>query len=197
MANENIDNKSFNFLKSLYECEECSIRDIARYLGLKDISATSELFTIALPLFEAEYLVIKHPQLTYSDSLSFESYKSACESNSLPLLSPDCTIGILPKGRAFVEERLQRQEEFEKQFKALQSIADSSMEYSKIAKEQAESAKAIADSSMETSNSAELIAKSAEKSSESSTKYAKISAALSIIAIIISIVAIVLPLLCE
>ena len=48
------------------------------------------------------------------------------------------------------------------------------MEYSKIAKEQAESAKAIADSSMETSNSAELIAKTAEKSSESSTKYAKI-----------------------
>ena len=197
MAKENIDNKSFNFLKSLYECEECSIRDIARYLGIEDISAIPELFATALPLFESEYLVIKHPQLTYSDSLSFERYKSACESHSLPLLSPDCTISILPKGMAFVEERLQRQEEFEKQFKALQSIADSSLEYSKAAKEQAESAKAIADSSVVTSKSAKSIAKTAEKSSESSTKYAKISAALSIIAIIISIIAIVLPLLCE
>lgn len=197
MANAYIDNKSFNFLKNLYECEECSIIDIAHYLGFKDISALPELSAIVFPLFEAGYLVVKHPRLTYSDSISFEHYKSACIINSLPLLSPNCTIGILPKGSAFVEERLQRQEEFEKQFKALQSIANSSLKYSETAKEQAESAKAIADSSMKTSNSAKSIAETAEKSSESSTKYAKISAALSIIAIIISIVAIVLPLLCE
>lgn len=181
MNDTSIDNNSFNFLKHLYECNECSVKELARFLGIKDISGIPELISIALPLFESEHLVIKHPKLTYADSISFEAYKFACERNSVPLFTPDCVIGILPKGRVFVEEKIQKQEEFEKQFNALQIIAESSLEHSKTAKEHA--------------LAAESIAQTAQESSDSSTKYAKISAALSIIAIIISIVAIALPLL--
>lgn len=83
-----------------------------------------------------------------------------------------------------------------RQADSAESIAKSSAQQSETAMNQAESAKAIADSSMKTSESAKSIAKTAEESSESSTKYAKISAVLSIIAIIISIAAIALPLLC-
>lgn len=205
MEYEVLDNKSFEFLKYIYENDECPVKKLPAFINAKGIVEMLPLHNTIFFLFKAEYLSVYNPRLEdIMLSTSYEKYISACNARSIGHLDPNCIICILPKGRVYIEEKLQKQEEFKKHFKVLQTIADSSLEHSKTAKEhakaaqaQAESAKKQAKDAMRQADSAEKLAKTTQESSESSDKYAKISVALSIIAIIISIIAIALPLLCE
>lgn len=191
MENGTLDNKSFQFLKYIYENDECPVKKLPEYTNAKDITEMLPLHNTIFLLYQAEYLAVHNPELKdIMLSKSYEKYISACDAMSIGHLNPNCIICILPKGRAYVESKLFQQETLEKQLKALKIIADSTHNH-------AESAKKQSDAAILQAKSAKSVAKTAQESSESSTKYAKISAALSIIAIIISIVAIVLPLLCE
>ena len=188
MENGTLDNESFQFLKYIYENDECPVKKLPKFINATGIAEILPLHSTIFLLYQEEYLAIYNPRLeNIMLSATYEKYITACDERMIGHLNPDCIICILPKGRAYVESKLFQQETLEKQLEALKIIADSTHNH-------AESAKKQADVAIRQADSAESIAKTAKDSSDSSTKYAKISAALSIIAIIISIIAIVLPL---
>lgn len=167
MLNTQIDNKSFQFLKYVYEHDEISIKEFPEYINANNKLELFPLMNTVLSLFSYRYLSVYNPKLqNIMYSISYEKYLSACENNSIAYLDPNCIIAILPKGRAYVEERLRQQEEFSN----LQRIANASLEHSETAKQQAEIAK---------------------ENSKSSARYALISVVISVLAFLTNILTIV------
>lgn len=105
-SNATLSKKLLLYLKYFYKVKTCTVTDYQNHFSFDSIEYAITTLSALSTLFEAGYISIVNPKLNILNSTSFESYKDACNRNSVTLITPDCTIVILPDGESYVEEHL-------------------------------------------------------------------------------------------
>jgi hypothetical protein len=158
-----VDQKTYKILEYIYDHEECTIAQLFDSFNIKNIAETIRATSPLMYLFAPMYISISNPKLNIMDSVSFDSYVSACNSSGIPLITPDCTAVILPKGAALVETKREELLTLQQQIEPLKEI--SITQQNRLAQ--------------------------AERDAVSADRDAKFSKIVSIISIIVSIISIV------
>lgn len=136
MQGSSIDKNTYKVLRFIYNKQECVFSDLCNYLEIPSIQELSPAIASVLFLFKCSFISVYNPKLTVMDSVSLETYKRACEQKSLPLLSTDCKLCIMPNGSAYVESKIDESKKFQRQLNTLEEIANASKKQSEAALKQ-------------------------------------------------------------
>lgn len=165
MLDVSIDKRTYKILEFIYDKEHCTVKELCDFLQINDLQNMIHVTAPLIRLFEPLYICIINPKLNIYDSSSFDTYKSACTNQSLPLFSKDCIVAIAPNGSVYVESKREEHESLRRQIEPLEKI----------------------------SASLQNQVNRAEKDAATADRDARFSKAVSIIAIIASIAAIIVP----
>lgn len=123
-----IDKKTYKILDFIYNKQECTVRELSDFIGIKGIEETLKVISPVMYLFESSYIAIKNPKLNILDCASYEKYVSICDNNSIPRLTPEYILVIMPGGAAHVESVMKKHELFDDQIRPLKEISKSLQE---------------------------------------------------------------------
>ena len=163
--NDYIDESTYQLLSYLYDKKECSLKELFSYYHIDQLENSLSSIAPVLSLYASQCIAIQNPHLTIWECLTFDDYKKACQNKSVPLLSPDYILCVLPKGSVIVEQRRQTEKQYQETIQPLKDI-------STFSKEQAEFAKSMAQSAQKAAILSHSSAVNAEKQSAISREFA-------------------------
>lgn len=107
-----IDSRSLKYLKYIFDNDNCSIRSLLDNFGMKSIKEAREPVSVLLFFVKSGYVALCTPDDRFIDSFCIDSYAEQCIRNSQPMMTPECTLTLLPEGRYIIEEIIRQKRYF-------------------------------------------------------------------------------------